>query len=258
MRPRAFCYDIQMFATGKKFVAGVDGCRGGWLTCFLSESGEFQFFVFGSPAAVVRHSRGADLLLVDVPIGLHESSFRDCDTLAKKELGKEHSRVYMTPPRPVLSLSSYDERSALCDSMTGKKMSVQMNGILPLVLWWDRAIAACDPGSPGVRECHPEICFKYFNDGKVLQSKHSGEGLLQRRQVLSRYIRDLDGVLTKAEEELPRGAYLQDDLLDAMVCAVTAAGVWDGSLRTLPAEPERDGRGLAMEMVYREAGLIGG
>jgi predicted RNase H-like nuclease len=240
-----------MFAKDEQFVGGVDGCKRGWLTCLLSEAGGWSFFIFGSASAVLRYGRGADLILVDVPIGIHQSGFRECDVLAKKELGKDHSRVYMVPPRPVLSLSRYDERSDLCKSMTGKGMSVQTNVILPLVSWWDRAVAENNAGSPRTRECHPEVCFKYLNDGKVLQTKHSHEGLRQRREVLSRFILDFDAVLAKADEDLPRGAYLQDDLLDAMVCAVTAAGVWDGSLRTLPEFPERDERGLAMEMVYR-------
>jgi hypothetical protein len=50
---------------------------------------------------------------------------------------------------------------------------------------------------------------------------------------------------------------LPDDVVDALVCAATAMGVWDGSLRMLPEVHERDGQGLTMEMVYRDGAAAG-
>jgi predicted RNase H-like nuclease len=46
----------------------------------------------------------------------------------------------------------------------------------------------------------------------------------------------------------PRKIVAADDILDALVCAITAqlSSHW----KTAPAEPERDSKGLAMEMVY--------
>jgi predicted RNase H-like nuclease len=41
----------------------------------------------------------------------------------------------------------------------------------------------------------------------------------------------------------------QDDVIDALAGAVTAR-LGASGLKTLPATPERDGRGLRMEIVY--------
>ena len=43
---------------------------------------------------------------------------------------------------------------------------------------------------------------------------------------------------------------ISDDILDAVVNAITAASV-PNQLRTLPNSPEFDSRGLPMQMVYR-------
>ena len=42
-----------------------------------------------------------------------------------------------------------------------------------------------------------------------------------------------------------------DDVLDALAAAVTARGVWQSQkFPTLPDNPDKDSKGLAMEMVY--------
>jgi predicted RNase H-like nuclease len=74
--------------------------------------------------------------------------------------------------------------------------------------------------------------------------------------VLAGFVGGAEDLLADALRASARRDVAADDVIDAMVCAVTAAGVWDASLRTLPEFPERDGRGLAMEMVYRDAGRI--
>ena len=47
----------------------------------------------------------------------------------------------------------------------------------------------------------------------------------------------------------PRREVARDDIIDAMVCAVTAKQ-GDGHYQAVPAAPARDGQGLAMEIVY--------
>jgi len=47
----------------------------------------------------------------------------------------------------------------------------------------------------------------------------------------------------------PAGA-ARDDLYDALVLAWTATRLARGAAARLPAEPEGDGRGLRMEIVY--------
>lgn len=50
-------------------------------------------------------------------------------------------------------------------------------------------------------------------------------------------------------KQFPRKSVGRDDVVDAMVAAITATASTD-SLQTLPAYPPKDSQGLPMEMVY--------
>ena len=64
---------------------GVDGCRGGWFSVGLDRDGGLgSHRVFGSFAELLEHNADADLVLVDMPIGLPEGSGgRACDKEAR-------------------------------------------------------------------------------------------------------------------------------------------------------------------------------
>ena len=58
-------------------------------------------------------------------------------------------------------------------------------------------------------------------------------------------------ISTKYGAEFPRKSLAKDDILDALVLAVTAAYP-SKSMLTLPENPPTDARQLAMEIVYPE------
>jgi predicted RNase H-like nuclease len=96
-----------------------------------------------------------------------------------------------------------------------------------------------------VVESHPELCFwALAGDEPLAHSKHTDAGL-EDRLVL------LEGVYGPRIRDLrpPRGA-ARDDLYDACVLAWTASHVADGTAVHLPSQPQRDARGLRMEIVY--------
>ncbi len=99
-------------------VIGVDGCRGGWLCTALDGAGGAppEWWVAADFAGVVEHARDADLILVDIPIGLLEggSSPREPDVLARRMLGgRRASSVFSAPVRPVLEVPDYAAANAL-------------------------------------------------------------------------------------------------------------------------------------------------
>jgi predicted RNase H-like nuclease len=55
----------------------------------------------------------------------------------------------------------------------------------------------------------------------------------------------VDSILTGMEEP----GCAADDALDALVAAWTAARAVEGKARTLPVSPQRDSRGLKMEIL---------
>tara|TARA_R110000782_G_scaffold54637_8_gene115502 strand:- start:41601 stop:42335 length:735 start_codon:yes stop_codon:yes gene_type:complete len=230
-------------------VIGADGCRGGWVCCTLATDGAVSFrFV----ERLGRIDRACDLCCVDMPIGLATNGVRKADARAKRLLSRWNARVFLTPARGVFEQSVYPEANARSRELTGKGLSKQMWHIMPKIREVDSALRA-DPGLRAlVRECHPEVCFWGLTGAVIGTNKKTPEGFAARVAVLSRFVADARDRVRGAMDSFPGGVAQPDDLVDAMVCAVTAAGLWDGSLRTLPEAPARDALGLPMEMVYRD------
>ena len=96
-------------------------------------------------------------------------------------------------------------------------------------------------------ESHPELCFARLN-GEVLQSRKSDFiGIRQREQILSQLIKD--EMIHNTYELAKELQCKQDDILDAVCLAVTAALKAHGLTEIIPAEPKTDARGLLMQMV---------
>jgi len=101
-----------------------------------------------------------------------------------------------------------------------------------------------------LRECHPELCFWALNCKQAMQyNKKQREGQQERLRVLEKYLPQCHALFEQACGEFLRREVARDDIVDAMVCAVTAKCGFAG-YRTVPAIPERDGQGLPMEIVY--------
>jgi predicted RNase H-like nuclease len=83
----------------------------------------------------------------------------------------------------------------------------------------------------------------------MLGNKKQARGREERLEVLRRYFPAADALLRKAAARYMRRQVALDDVIDAMVAAVTAK-CGDGAYRTLPAERITDSRGNAMEIVY--------
>lgn len=79
--------------------------------------------------------------------------------------------------------------------------------------------------------------------------KRTQEGFDERLSVIRKFYGDCDELVDDALLEYKRSDVNKDDILDALVAAVTArCGI--NALKTIPVAPELDERGLPMEMVY--------
>jgi len=111
-------------------VIGVDGCRGGWVCIALDGAGGFspEWWVSPDFEYVVERQPPADLVLVDIPIGLLDNGpeRRAPDVLARRVLGgKQASSVFSAPIRPVLEAADYDAANGLSRRLTGRGLSRQ-------------------------------------------------------------------------------------------------------------------------------------
>jgi predicted RNase H-like nuclease len=237
---------------GRRHVAGIDGCRGGWclaIGAVATDSIRIKCQVISTFADAVAAASGASDIAVDIPIGLTESGARACDQIARRALGSRWMCVFRAPPRPVLATASYAEANMLNRSLyDGKGMSQQAYCIKDKIAEVDRYLRA-NPGSPDrIWEVHPELCFKALNEGApVLIRKGKPEGLRERRALLSRLVIDLEQTIDQALESAPRSVVKEDDVLDAIVGCVTAA-TWSPESTVQATDGDRDAYGLPMQM----------
>ena len=230
---------------------GVDGCRAGWIAVALDESDAHSHLVAPTIADIARrHPTG--LLLVDIPIGLRETEReeRRCDVEARALLGRRRSSVFTPPCRAALGLTPYSAASAENHRRTGRRLSKQSFHIAPRILDVEEYLRESWASGPVIREMHPEVCFWALAGRPMVHSKRTAEGAAERMAVLTRHLPSAAAIVDEVARGHRKTAVQPDDVVDALVGAVTARrGVIEG-FRTLPATPEHDRRGLRMEIVY--------
>jgi predicted RNase H-like nuclease len=227
-------------------VAGVDGCRSGWI-CVVAHRIEGgldlrDVTVYGSARELIEATSGCEVVSVDMPIGFSADGLRNADFAARRFIGLRRSSVFPPPPRALLDADAdYWTLNALARSIrTG--LSRQTFNLLPRMRDLDAAMTPALQGR--VRECHPEVSFCALKGAVLPFAKRKLDGRAERRELLAAVygpsVRDW---------RAPPGAAL-DDLYDAAVLAWTADRIARGEAQALPAEPEYDERGLRMEIVY--------
>jgi predicted RNase H-like nuclease len=98
-----------------------------------------------------------------------------------------------------------------------------------------------------VVEVHPELCFYGLNHGMpVFESKRSLAGFEMRRGLLGSV---LPGFAHLIDARL-RSKAAPDDILDALAAAWTARRVAEDTADWIPDDPEKDAKGLRMEMWF--------
>ena len=100
-------------------------------------------------------------------------------------------------------------------------------------------------------ESHPEICFKYLNQGQILLSKKSQtEGIEQRLDLLSQLDPEAKILYERIFAETKRNQVKRDDILDAL-CLCLANQI---SSKTQPHfitdENQVDAQGIPVKLAY--------
>ena len=118
------------------WLAGIDGCRGGWIVAFRKAGTRgFDLRVIDTIADMKTQKIRPGIVCIDVPIGLLEHAARggrECDRKARARLGQpKASSVFSPPVRPALSARSYEEalRRNRASSKEGIGISRQAYGI---------------------------------------------------------------------------------------------------------------------------------
>lgn len=194
-------------------VAGVDGCRDGWIAVVL-ENGAFANALFGESVASIVRSVGACVVVgVDIPIGFETGRFRRVDKSARDFVGARRNSVFEAPPCDVLEQPTFDAAKELCVRLIGKSLSKQCYALRDKV----REVAGLVAPGDNIIEVHPEVSFRALHGAPITVSKATWTGHALRRGLLERAGISLPGELGDAGA---RGSV--DDVLDAAVVAWSA------------------------------------
>lgn len=247
-------------------VIGVDACRGGWVAVTLTAgTGTAGTGTAGTGTACTMTAASADTVTagtvtvaadltglfegtpdaigIDMPLGLLEAGWRDCDSRARRLLGPRRASVFAIPPRAVWECPDYPAANRLCRELTGSGFSVQAWGLREKLL----EANACRDRLPRDRlplfEIHPELAFAAMNGGPLADSKHTRAGQAARRALLSQ------AVALPPDVVPPRGCPLID-LLDAAAVAWSTLRVAAGTGAVVPDPPQRDPSGHEVAIRY--------
>lgn len=234
------------------WLAGVDGCPGGWIVAFLRPVGETCDIAIFPRFVDVMAARRLAAIAVDIPIGLPERTGpggRAAENAVRPLLGARQSSVFSVPSRAAIETTDYRMacETALATSDPPRKVSKQLFNIAPKIREVDAALRADATLAAHIYEVHPELAFWQLNgqhalsEPKKVKGRCYGPGLALRRGLLTAAGLSVHTVNAAP----PRGAG-PDDLLDALACAAIARRIHAGQARPYPNPVPHDDHGLPM------------
>ncbi len=227
---------------------GVDGCKGGWITCVL-DHGDLRMERHDSIEALVKAYPEFDAFLIDMAIGLQSRTDQvRPDKQARKELGPKASSIFPIPCRQAVYADTEEEQKLANLRVLGKSLAKQTVSIIPKIRELDEFLRKHPEYKNRILESHPEVAFARLKGSVVLTRKKEYTGFSERAGILKKYLPEesLLGMRNQARQFECN----PDDLLDAACLAVTAALSAKGMCETIPGnpEPEQDDEGLYMKM----------
>lgn len=240
-------------------LAGIDGCRGGWVVARWDGAGRLVLIRVARVEALFDAPDAPAIACVDMPIGLPETGEiggRSAERAVRPLLGARQSSVFAVPARAAVmaGMGPGDEKArfaaacaaALAHSSPPRKVSIQCFNLFPKIAELDELLLRRAELRDRLIECHPEVSFRIMNGAplevaKKVKNRPHPPGLDLRIGLLAWAGLPVD--LLQARTAAALGAGL-DDLVDACACAVTAKRVFEGKALRFPDPPERDAFGL--------------
>jgi predicted RNase H-like nuclease len=233
-----------------KFI-GVDGCKIGWFYTVINHKNHWEIGVSENIGKLWETHKDVSLILIDIPIGLPFNEPRACDLEARKLLGKgKTSTVFPPPCREALAAETYEEACEINQNKLGKKINRQTWNISKKIKEVDDFLIENYDARRNIRETHPEICFCALAGGRAMQfPKKKKHGFDERLDVLKKVFSQTEAVVNTALKRYKRKEVAKDDILDSIAAAIVACSP-ASLLTTVPEIPNKDAKGLPMEIVF--------
>jgi len=242
----------QAESKGKKSV-GIDGTQGGWIAAILSNDVVTVEKLSPSVGEILSRHPDADSVLIDIPIGLPErkTDIRPDQELRNQLKGKASS-VFNTPCRQAVYADDYEKANTINQERMRLGLSKQSHAICKGIREVDKFLQTHHEWRNRLAESHPEYGFAVLNNGNpVLEKKSSYFGAVARIGILRKHLNNIDDLIEKISHDPVLKNHL-DDVLDAVCLAIIGdMGVRNGFC-TIPKDPQKDQKGLLMQIVYAE------
>ncbi|SMP28958.1 Predicted nuclease (RNAse H fold) [Roseibium denhamense] len=233
-------------------MAGVDGCKAGWIAVLrnLNDPAGITLKLFPRFSDLLSHIPILKIIAVDMPIGLPDllgPDGRGAEKAARKHLGMRQSSVFSVPSRASVYEVDYWAacETSLKSSEPPRKVSKQCFYLFPKIREIDGLM------SPSLEdriyEVHPELAFWRLNGEreidlpKKVKGRANPDGLDQRRDLLL-----TKGLPRELLDQKPPKGCGRDDLLDAAANSLIAERIHFGNATPFPQDYQRDGKGLRM------------
>ncbi len=240
-------------AIAETWLAGVDGCRIGWVAAFVRPGpagAEARVRIVPRFADVLAAPEAPAIVAVDIPIGLPDRigpDGRGPERAIRPLLGERQSSVFSVPPRAAIYAPDFAIAcaAALAASEPPRKVSKQLYMIAPKIREVDAFLRAEPACADRVYEVHPELAFWRLNGERALGEPKKVKGVCYEPGLALRRGLLIDAGMPAAVVNgvAPKGA-AADDLLDALACAAIARRLQAGTARPFPDAPGRDAFGL--------------
>lgn len=233
------------------FTVGIDWMSPLWLAVEL-RSTDITYRKFLGIRQACEAYADADAVLIDIPIGLPESQEQDLqrpDKVARTLLpAKRKPSVFPVPCRQAVYAQTEGEANELNRAILARGLSKQALAFSGMIRQVDEYLEQSPEWKNRLLESHPEVAFQMLNGGNGLShAKKTAEGQEERVRILRRCGIDPCPFLSQFKTDD------QNDFLDALCLALSAqVGLQNGFIR-IPEFPQKDSRGLTMQMVFGNA-----
>jgi predicted RNase H-like nuclease len=222
-------------------LVGIDGCRSGWIAVVVGPAGEVRAHHLHVIDDVLEVAPDADVIAIDIPIGLPEAGRRQSDLAARDFLGARRNSLFHTPVRAALDAATHAEATATSLRVTGSGISQQSYALRRKIIEVERWLPS---STCPIFEVHPEVSFAVLLGAPAAAPKKTWAGMRQRWRGLAAAGLDLEAL----DVGTASVAASVDDMLDAAVVAWSAGRIAAGTARSFPDPPEtgKAGRALAV------------
>ena len=231
---------------------------GEWLAAAYTESGYDHAAVFGGIGELwTRYEESAVRIAVDASVGLAaDAAPRPNERAARQLLGDREDAIVGTPVREATRKQRYRAAARTHERKTGERLDEAAFERSSTAAAVDAFLDAIDEARPAIVEAHPELCYRAFAGEPMENPPDVAAGYAERMRTLASFERDGPPTVQSVAEATEGHRLPIPAVIDAVALGLTVRP-GPGTLRSLPADPPTDDRGLPMRYVYRSATPLG-